>query len=96
MVCEPSTNTIRGRNDYEKIGLFMSIDVNAYVDGDDNYHIKAIKGDGRFKNDGTMGDVYVMSMAGYQKRYETDTVWGISYSDTMYAGFEILDEAVKT
>ena len=42
-----------------------------------------------------MGDVYAMAMPGYQKRYETDTVWGISYSDTMHAGFEILDEAVK-
>ncbi len=95
LVCEPSTNTIRGRNDYENIGLFMSIDVNAYVDENDDYHVIAIKGDGRFKNDGTMGDVYVMAMPGYQKRYETDTVWGISYSDTMHPGFEILDEAVK-
>ena len=59
----------------------MSIDVNAYVDENDDYHVIAIKGDNRFKNDGTMGDVYVMSMVGYQKRYENDEVWGISYSD---------------
>ena len=95
LVCEPSTNTIRGRNDYSKIGLFKSIDVNAYVDDNDDYHVTAMKGDGRFKNDGTMGDVYVMAMVGYQKRYSNDTVWGISYSDTMHPGFEILDEAVK-
>lgn len=95
LICEPSTNSVKGRNDYEKIGLFMSIDVNAYVDANDDYHVKAIKGDGIFKNDGTMGDVYVMSMAGYQKYYANETIWGISYSDTMHAGFEILDEAVK-
>ena len=95
LICEPSTNTIRGRNDYEKIGLFMSIDVNAYVDENDDYHVVAINGDGRFKRDGTMGDVYVMAMPGYQRRYSDDTVWGISYSDTMHAGYEILDEAVK-
>ena len=95
LVCEPSTNTIKGRNDYEKIGLFMSVDVNAYVDENDDYHVTAIKGDGRFRNDGTNGDVYVMAMPGYQKRYENDEAWGISYSDAMHPGFEILDEAVK-
>ena len=95
LVCEPSTNTIKGRNDYEKIGLFMSVDVNAYVDENDDYHVTAIKGDGRFRNDGTNGDVYVMAMPGYQKRYADQNVWGISYSDAMHPGFEILDEAVK-
>ncbi len=95
LICEPSTDTFKGRNDYEKIGLFMSIDVNAYVDTNGDYHVTAIKGDGRFKNDGSMGDVYVMAMPGYQKRYEDEAVWGISYSDTIQPGFEILDEAVK-
>jgi hypothetical protein len=95
LICEPSTNALKGRNDYEKIGLFMSIDVNAYIDENDDYHVTGIKGDGIFKNDGSMGDVYVMAMPGYQKRYSDDEVWGISYSDTMHAGFEILDEAVK-
>ena len=95
LICEPSTNTVRGRNDYEKIGLFMSIDVNAYVDENGDYHVIAIDGDGRFQRDGSMGDVYVMTMPGYQKRYSDDNVWGASYSDTMHSGFEILDEAVK-
>lgn len=95
LVCEPSTNTVRGRNDYENIGLFMSIDVNAYVDENDNYHVTAMKGDGRFKADGSNGDVYVMAMPGYIKRYSDENVWGISYSDVMYPGYEIIDEAVK-
>jgi hypothetical protein len=95
LVCEPSTNTVRGQNDYESIGLFRSIDVNAYVDENDDYHVTAIKGDSNFKNDGTNGDVYVMAMAGYIKRYFDANVWRISYSDFPYEGFEILDEAVK-
>ena len=95
LTCEPSTNTMRGQNDYEYIGLFMSIDVNAYVDENDDYHVTAIKGDNRFKADGSNGDVYVMAMPGYIKRYANDNVWGISYSDVKYAGFEIADEAVK-
>ena len=95
LICEPSTSTFRGRNDYEKIGLFMSIDVNAFVDENDDYHVTAIKGDGRFKNDGTNGDVYVMAMVGYVKRYFDDNVWGISYSDAMHSGFEVIDEAMK-
>ncbi|MEC1778397.1 hypothetical protein [Schinkia azotoformans] len=95
LFCEPSTNTFKGRNDYENIGLFMSIDVNAYVDANDNYHVTAIKGDGRFKADGTNGDVYVMAMAGYIKHYKDETSWGITYADVQFAGFEIIDEAVK-
>lgn len=94
-IIEPSTNVVAGRDDYNKIGLFKAIDVNGYVDENDDYHVTAIKGDGRFKNDGTMGDVYVMAMTGYQKRYSTPTTWGISYSDAMHAGFEVIDEAVK-
>lgn len=95
LVMEPSTNDIRGRDDYSNIGLFKPIEVNAYVDENDDYHVVAMKGDGRFKRDGTMGDVYIMNMAGYQKRYSDENVWGVSYSDTAYGGFEILDEAVK-
>ena len=95
LVCEPSTNTVKGRNDYENIGLFMSIDVNAYVDENDNYHVTSMKGDGRFESDGSNGDVYVMAMPGYIKWHSDDNVWGVSYSDVMYPGYEILDEAVK-
>ena len=95
LIMEPSTNTVKGRDDYSDIGLFKPIEVNAYVDKNDDYHVIAMQGDGRFKRDGTMGDVYIMNMTGYQKRFADDEVWGISYSDTGYGGFEILDEAVK-
>ena len=95
LVMEPSTNTVVGKDDYSKIGLFKPVEVNAYVDKNDDYHVVAMEGDGRFKRDGTMGDVYIMNMVGYQKRYSDENVWGISYSDTAYGGFEVLDEAVK-
>ena len=90
LIAEPSTNTIAGRDDYTSIGLFRPVDVNGYVDGNDDYHITAIKGDGRFKADGTNGDVWVMNMTGYVKRYDTDTVWGYSYSDVMHGGFDVI------
>lgn len=95
LVMEVSTNTVKGRDDYSKIGLFKSIVVNAYVDSNDDYHVTAIRGDGKFKNDGTNGDVYVMAMPGYFKWITTDATWGISYSDVLQPGYEILDEAVK-
>ena len=95
LVCEPSTNEVKNQNDYENIGLFMSIVVNAYVDENDNYHVTAMKGDERFRSDGSNGDVYVMAMPGYIKRYADENVWGISYSDVPHPGYELLDEAVK-
>jgi hypothetical protein len=95
LVAVPSTNLVAGQDDYANIGLFKPVEVNAYVDANDDYHITAIKGDGRFKRDGTNGDVYIMNMLGYIKRFDTPTTWGYSYSDTMYAGFNVLPEAVK-
>ena len=95
LVCEPSTNTAKGRNDYENIGLFRSIEVNAYVDASDDYHVTAIKGDSNFRRDGTNGDVYVMAMAGYFKAIFTDTYWEISYTDFPYEGYKILPGAEK-
>lgn len=95
LVAVPSTNLVAGQDDYANIGLFKPVEVNAYVDANDDYHITAIKGDGRFKRDGTNGDVYIMNMLGYIKRFDTPTTWGYSYSDTLHAGFNVLPEAVK-
>ena len=95
LVAVPSTNLVAGQDDYANIGLFKPVEVNAYVDENDDYHITAIKGDARFKRDGTNGDVYIMNMLGYIKRFDTPTTWGYSYSDTLHAGFNVLPEAVK-
>ena len=95
LVMEPSTNILAGRDDYNNIGLFKAIDVNGYVDENDDYHVTAIKGDSRFAKDGTNGDVWVMAMPGYLKWHEDEITWGISYSDAMHPAFELLDEAEK-
>jgi len=95
LTAESSTNTIAGRDDYVSIGLFRPVDVNGYVDENDDYHVTAIKGDGRFKADGSNGDVWVMNMTGYVKRYDTDTVWGYSYSDVMHGGFDVISGGRK-
>ena len=95
LIMESSTNTVAGRDDYSKIGLFKPIEVNAYVDENDDYHVIAIQGDGRFKRDGSMGDVYIMNMVGYTKYYSDDEKWSISYSDTAYGGFSVIQEAIK-
>lgn len=95
LIAKPSTNTTADRDDYASIGLFRPVDVNGYVDENDDYHVTAIKGDGRFKADGSNGDVWVMNMTGYIKRYDTDTVWGYSYSDIMHGGFDVISGGRK-
>ena len=95
LVAEPSTNDFAGRDDYMDIALFKPLDVNGYVDDNDNYHVTAIKGDGRFRSDGTNGDVWVMNMTGFMKRFETETTWGYSYSDVMHPGFTVVPGGKK-
>lgn len=95
LVAVPSTNSTAGRDDYVHIDLFRPLDVNGYVDDNDDYHITAIKGDGRFRSDGTNGDVWVMNMTGFMKRFETETTWGYSYSDVMHPGFTVVPGGKK-
>ena len=49
LICEPSTRTIKGHDDYESIPLFRTFDVNAYVDDDGVRHVSAIKGDHNYR-----------------------------------------------
>ena len=51
LVCEPSTKSIKGQNDYANIPLFKTYDVNAYVDDEGVRHVTAIKGDKDFKDE---------------------------------------------
>jgi hypothetical protein len=95
LVAEPSANAFAGRDDYMDIALFKPLDVNGYVDDNDNYHVTAIKGDGRFRSDGTNGDVWVMNMTGFMKRFETETTWGYSYSDVMHPGYTVVPGGKK-
>lgn len=95
LVAEPSTNAFAGRDDYMDIALFKPLDVNGYVDDNDDYHVTAIKGDGRFRSDGTNGDVWVMNMTGFMKRFDAETTWGYSYSDVMHPGFAVVPGGKK-
>ena len=94
LVFEPSTKTIRGRNDYRDIPLFRTFDVNAYVDNDGVRHVTAIKGDKNFKDTGKT-DVFVMQMSYFEKTWADDQYWYYSITDTQREGYTIARECIN-
>lgn len=94
LVFEPSTRTIRGRNDYRDIPLFRTFDVNAYVDNDGVRHVTAIKGDKNFKDTGKT-DVFVMQMSYFEKTWADDQYWYYSITDTQREGYTIARECIN-
>ena len=94
LVCEPSTKTILGRNDYKNIPLFKTYDVNAYVDDDGVRHITAMKGDSLFRDTGK-NDVFVMGMSYYEKYWEDDQYWYYSRTDVPKNGYKIARECIN-
>ena len=94
LVLEPSTKTIRGRNDYKDIPLFKTYDVNAYVDDDGVRHVTAIKGDKNFKDTGKT-DVFVMQMSYFEKTWADDQYWYYSITDTPKDGYTIARECIN-
>ena len=94
LVLEPSTKTIRGRNDYKDIPLFKTYDVNAYVDGDGVRHVTAIKGDKNFRDTGKT-DVFVMQMSYFEKTWTDDQYWYYSITDTARDGYTIARECIN-
>ena len=94
LVCEPSTKTIRGRNDYRNIPLFKTYDVNAYVDDNGVRHITAMKGDSLFRDTGK-NDVFVMGMSYYEKYWEDDQYWYYSRTDVPKDGYKIARECIN-
>ena len=56
MICEPSTDTVAGRDDYQKFGLFQHFTCNYEVDPQGYIHITALEGDKNFKK---TGEVFV-------------------------------------
>ena len=94
LVLEPSTKTIRGRNDYKDIPLFKTYDVNAYVDDDGVRHVTAIKGDKNFKDTGKT-DVFVMQMSYFEKTWADDQYWYYSITDTPRDGYTIARECIN-
>lgn len=94
LVLEPSTKTIRGRNDYKDIPLFKTYDVNAYVDDGGVRHVIAIKGDRNFKDTGK-NDVFVLGMSYYEKTWADDQYWYYSRTDIPKDGYTIARECIN-
>ena len=94
LVLEPSTKTIRGRNDYKDIPLFKTYDVNAYVDDDGVRHVTAIKGDRNFKDTGK-NDVFVLGMSYYEKTWTDDQYWYYSRTDVPKEGYTVARECIN-
>ena len=94
LVLEPSTKTIRGRNDYKDIPLFKTYDVNAYVDDDGVRHVTAIKGDTNFKDTGK-NDVFVLGMSYYEKTWADDQYWYYSRTDMPKEGYTVARECIN-
>jgi hypothetical protein len=94
LVLEPSTKTIRGRNDYKDIPLFKTYDVNAYVDDDGVRHVTAIKGDRNFKDTGK-NDVFVLGMSYYEKTWADDQYWYYSRTDIPKDGYTVARECIN-
>lgn len=94
LICEPSTKTIKGQNDYANIPLFKTYDVNAYVDDDGVRHVTAIKGDKDFKDEGKV-DVFVLGMSYYEKTWEDDQYWYYSRTDSPRDGYTVARECIN-
>lgn len=94
LVCEPSTKTIKGQNDYANIPLFKTYDVNAYVDDEGVRHVTAIKGDKDFKDEGKV-DVFVLGMSYYEKVWEDDQYWYYSRTDSPRDGYTVARECIN-
>lgn len=94
LICEPSTKTIKGQNDYENIPLFKTYDVNAYVDEHGVRHITAIKGQNNFKDTGK-NDVFVLGMSYYEKVWEDEQYWYYSRTDSPREGYTIARECIN-
>ena len=85
LVCQPATNTTAGRDDYSKLNAFEYFTVNGTVDDSGKFHCTAMKGDGRFRADGSNGDVWVMACPGYYSITRSNGYKRLLYSDTKYA-----------
>lgn len=87
LVCEPSTNSYAGRDDYRTLIAFFSKDCNFTVNADGVITVTAIEGDAYFKRDGSNGDVGVLTPTLYWRITTTASHQIISISDVKHDGF---------
>lgn len=98
MVCEPSTNTVAGRDDYAKLPLFAVTDCNWELDGNGKRRITAIKGitSGKpFVTNDPMRPVGVLQMAPWCKYVEDADGYEYWFTDQIHsAGYYPIPESV--
>lgn len=76
LVCEPSTNTTKGRDDVGALDAFRPTLCNWVLDAEGNQHITALQGMANYTEEGKV-NVGVLNMGLYYKkeRNEADTGW---------------------
>lgn len=85
-VCEPSTNTVQGRNDLEGESVFFHLEVNGYVDEDGEFQVQYIRGvDNEFSR--TERDVWCLFLTQWIKIEITATGENLVLSDMAHEGF---------
>lgn len=81
LVCEPSTDTVEGRDDYESIPLFKWVRCNYKREADGTPYPVAIEGDKNYKTDGD-ADVGSMMMSFWYKVVENSDYIDYYISDS--------------
>lgn len=71
---------------YAMVGPFVHFDVNARVDADGTPHVTAFEGDGRFRRDGSNGDVWVLAPVLWWLMEEGEASVSLSVSDSPAPG----------
>lgn len=85
-VCEPSTNTVQGRNDLEGESVFYHLEVNGYVDEDGEFQVQYIRGiDNEFSR--TERDVWCLFLTQWIRIEITATGENLILSDMAHEGF---------
>lgn len=88
LVCEPSTNSYAGRDDYARYHAFEAIDVNGGADPDGSQYVTAMGNDGMLKLDGGNGDVWEMAPVLYYRETVDKSYRVLSLSDVQHDGFQ--------
>lgn len=93
MVCIPSTQRQKNRNDYENEPMFKPIECNWKLDDNNGKIIlTALESSSSFSRDGSNGQVGIINMPWYVKSWEDNNYWYISVTDTPKLGYELLTE----
>lgn len=98
LVCEPSTNSTAGRDDYSDLPLFACFDCNYTIDAQTlEPVIHAVKGVyGNFSNSPSNSLVGVLQMTGWVKRTSAETTKTVEYAAVKKdSDFKPLPESVR-